>query len=240
MAADRKRCASTCTTHECYKGTAETEGCPVFHHPLMTSEAHHCKLCGDCLTNCPHKSTGLYLRSPLKGAWRLGGAGSYPVAFAYVLLLATPLFLVARNGGRLAEPLVLTAATLVVLGIGFVAAGILPRLLDRKEDADRNVRLRVAAVLAVLAWGPLMADQFANIPILSTFELNASGTNSSLTLLTIAQIGVILFAAVMAMVAVWRVIVRSRREGHEIAPLTRLTLPVLFPAYIAVALVIVL
>jgi transcriptional regulator with AAA-type ATPase domain/polyferredoxin len=240
MAADRKRCASTCTTHECYKGTAETEGCPVFHHPLMTSEAHHCKLCGECLTNCPHGSTGLYLRPPLKGTWRLGGTGSYPTDFAYVLLLATPLFLAVRNGGRLADPSVLTAATLLVLIIGFLAAGILPRLFDRKLEADRDVRLRVAAVLAILAWGPLMADQFANIPILSTIQLSAGETGSSFTLLTIVQVGTILSAAVMAVVAIWRVIVRSRREGHEIAPLTRLTLPVIFPAYVAIALVIVL
>jgi CRP-like cAMP-binding protein/polyferredoxin len=240
MAADRKRCASTCTTHECYKGTAETEGCPVFHHPLMTSEAHHCKLCGDCLTNCPHESTGPYLRPPLKGTWRLGGSGSFPVAFAYVMLLATPLFLAARNGGLLADPLVLSTASLVVLLLGFVAAGVMPRLFDRKQEADRDVRFRVAAVLAVLAWGPLMADQFANIPLLSSFQLTTAGASSHLALLTVAQVGVILAAAALAAIALWRVLVRSRKEGHEIAPLTRLTLPVLFPAYIAVALVIVL
>ena len=240
MAADRKRCASTCTTHECYKGTATSEGCPVFHHPLMTSEAHHCKLCGDCLENCPHGSTGIYLRPPLKGTWRLGGAGSYPVAFAYAILLVGPLFLAARNGGRLAEPLILTIATVALLFIAFITAGLLPRLLDRKRESDRDVRLRVAAVLAVLAWGPIMADQFANITILSTIQLSSGGTGTHLSLLLLAQIGVILFAAVMAMVAIWRVIVRSRREGHELTPLTRLTLPVLFPAYIAIALVIVL
>ena len=240
MAADRKRCASTCATHECYKGTAETEGCPVFHHPLMTSEAHHCKLCGECLTNCPHGATGLYLRPPLKGTWRLGGAGTYPVAFAYVMLLSTPLFLAARNGGRLAEPLILTAATIVVLLLGFAAAGILPRLFNRTQEPDKDVRLRVAAVLAVLAWGPLMADQFANIPILSTFQLSATGAETSFSLLTLAQVGVIVFAAGLATVAIWRVVVRSRNEGHEIAPMARLTLPVLFPAYIAVALYIVM
>jgi transcriptional regulator with AAA-type ATPase domain len=241
MAADRKRCASTCTTHECYKGTSDSSGCPVFHHPLMTSEAHHCKLCGDCLTNCPHGSTGLYLRPPLKGTWRLGGAGSYPVAFASVMLLATPLFLAARNGGRLADPVTLSAAAATVLIVGLSAAGLLPRIFDRKIESDRNVRLRVAAVLAVLAWGPLMADQLANIPVLSTLRLTVgSDAVATLGVLPLAQAAVIVFAALLAVVALWRVLVRSRREGHTLAPLMRLALPVVFPAYVAIALAIVL
>jgi hypothetical protein len=207
----------------------------------MTSEAHHCKLCGDCLTNCPHGSTGLYLRPPLKGTWRLGGAGSYPVAFAYVMLLATPLFLAARNDGRLADPVILTSAAVLVLVLGFIAAGLLPGLFGRNTEMDKAARLRVAAVLAVLAWGPLMADQLANIPVLSSFQLSTGQESEiSLALLPLTQVAAIIFAAGLALIALWRVIVRSRNEGHRIAPLTRLALPVLFPAYVAAALAIVL
>jgi len=82
--------------------------------------------------------------------------------------------------------------------------------------------------------------QLTRVAVLSTFQLSATGAETSVSLLTLAQVGVIVFAAGLATVAIWRVVVRSRNEGHEIAPMARLTLPVLFPAYIAIALLIVM
>lgn len=236
MAADRARCAATCTTHECYKGTDTTEGCPVFHHPLMTSESHHCKLCGDCLTNCPHESTGPYLRPPLKGTWKLGGSGSFPVAFAWVLLLVTPLFLAESRGAVLADPVILTGAAVLALLLGFALAAVARKTLG----GGRDLRLRVAAVLAVLAWGPLMADQFANIPSLGTIQLTASGASSGVALLSVLQIAVILGAALLAAIASWWVLVRSAREGRQVGPLVRFGLPAVGTAYTLGALAIVL
>jgi len=49
-------CASSCTTHACYKGNEELGGCPVFHHPLEGKQAYRCKLCFTCLHTCPHHS----------------------------------------------------------------------------------------------------------------------------------------------------------------------------------------
>ena len=66
LIAKRSVCASSCQTHECYKGSATIPGCTVFHHPIETAQAHHCKLCMDCLHSCPHGSVRVQARAPLR------------------------------------------------------------------------------------------------------------------------------------------------------------------------------
>ena len=77
LTAQRSFCASSCQTHECYTGSASIPGCTVFHHPIESKKAHHCKLCLDCLHSCPHGSSRLQLRPPLAAIWRLD-AGTRP------------------------------------------------------------------------------------------------------------------------------------------------------------------
>jgi CRP-like cAMP-binding protein len=101
VAARRSICASTCTTHDCYKGSSNEPGCPVFHHPQLVSEGHHCKMCLTCLRSCPHGATGLYLRPRLRSAWRLTGSESYVVPLALTLLLLAPVLVAAHGSGRL-------------------------------------------------------------------------------------------------------------------------------------------
>ncbi|MDX2437815.1 MAG: sigma 54-interacting transcriptional regulator, partial [Acidobacteriota bacterium] len=71
LTAKQRVCASTCTTHSCYKGTPEVSGCTVFHHPLEGKQAYRCKLCLDCLQTCPHHSAQVQIRAPLIAVWRL-------------------------------------------------------------------------------------------------------------------------------------------------------------------------
>jgi len=245
LAADRKLCASSCTTHECFRGANEIPGCTVYHHPINTSEAHYCKLCGDCLRSCPHGSTGLYLRPPLQGAWRLGPSGAYPSAFALALLLLAPLFLAAQNTALVARPEILTAA-----GIGAVLVGLLlgPRLpyLLAKRGENAFAAPPVAAAFAVLAWGPLMAVQFGNIPLLAALHLSAARDApwpgrllQNVTLLTVADVAVILLAAAAAGIILWRTRVRCRRELHPIAPLAWQAIIAAWAVSVAVSLFLV-
>jgi transcriptional regulator with AAA-type ATPase domain len=222
LAADRKLCASTCTTHECYRGAKKIPGCTVFHHPLMTSEAHHCKLCGDCLQSCPHESTGIFLRPPTQGAWRLGGSGSYPSAFAVTLLLLAPLFLAAETTEVMKQPVILTASGFGAILIGILIGWRLPKLLGRRGDNSAAAH-RVAASMAVLAWGPLMAVQLRNIPVLGALRIQPDpGTPwpwrliEGTTFLTVACGGVVLFAAVASAVILWRTRKRCRTELRPI------------------------
>jgi len=234
VAADRKRCASTCTTHECFKGSAEGEGCPVFHHPLMVSEAHHCKLCGDCLSTCPHASTTPWIRPPLSGAWRLRGSGSYPAAFAYVLLLAAPLFMATAGHPDQRRPLLLGALFAGALAAGLLASRAFPAILGLRTTGRSDLEPRIAAALAVLAWGPLMAEQLANIPLLSTLRLSTAA-GSSLPLILLAQPAVILLATLFAAVIFWRMQAGPGRT-HSLPLPSRLALGLLLAGYTATVL----
>jgi len=245
LAADRQLCASSCTTHECYKGTDEIPGCTVFHHPLNTCEAHFCKLCGDCLASCPHASTGLYVRPPLQGAWRLGSSGSYPSAFALTLLLLAPLFLAGRTDGPASNAEVLTAAGIAAVAIGLLVGWRLPNLLG-KRGKNTVAAPRVAAALAVLAWGPLMAVQLGNIELLRTLHIRADlGTPwpgrvfHDVTLFTLAAVIVILVAAGAAAIILWRTRVRCRKEFSPIPPMARWVLTMVWIVSVAVSLALV-
>jgi polyferredoxin len=224
LAVDRKICASTCTTHDCYRGTDKAPGCTVFRHPLTTDEAHHCKLCGDCMRSCPHQSPGLYLRPPGQGASRLGESGSYPAGFAVSLLLLAPLFLAVETTEFMKQPVVLTAFGIGSIVIGLLLAWRLPYLLGTQGE-NQAAAQRVAAAFAVLAWGPLMAVQFRNIPLLGDLYVRSASAAAGLgpfsegvTLLTLACIGIVTLAGVASALILWRT---RKRSETELAPIAR-------------------
>ncbi|MGA1795210.1 MAG: sigma 54-interacting transcriptional regulator [bacterium] len=62
-------CAHQCTTDECYHGTAETSGCPMFQHLMFVDNNQTCKLCLKCIRTCPHQSVSLNLRAPGWEIW---------------------------------------------------------------------------------------------------------------------------------------------------------------------------
>lgn len=64
LRADRKVCAAQCSSHECYFGTAGSEGCPYGHVTPTLQSNLDCKLCGQCVKNCPHAAISLNLRVP--------------------------------------------------------------------------------------------------------------------------------------------------------------------------------
>jgi len=223
IAADRSLCASTCTTHACYQGTDKVPGCTVFRHPMNISEAHHCKLCGDCLRSCPHESTGLYLRAPGQGAVRLGGSGRYPSVFALTLLLLAPLFLAADTADVMNQPAVLTASGIGAIVLGLFLGWRLPHFLGTGGENPAAAH-RVAAAFAVLAWGPLMAAQFRNIAVLGDLYVRSEREapwlgpfTEGVTFLTLAGVGVLLLAGAVSAIILWRTRTRCRDESRPIA-----------------------
>jgi transcriptional regulator with AAA-type ATPase domain/polyferredoxin len=64
LRADKNVCSSQCSSHECYFGTDEREGCPFGQvTPTMHSNLN-CKVCGLCVKNCPHGAINVNLRIP--------------------------------------------------------------------------------------------------------------------------------------------------------------------------------
>jgi hypothetical protein len=213
-------CATLCTTHECYKGTPDTPGCSVFHHPLYISDGHNCKLCFKCLRICPHDSVRFYLRPFLQSVWLFGGFARALTPFALSVFFLSMVLLVSSKTGRLQGPLDLTVLAVAAVFLGIALNALLPYLLSDKKEPDHTVSSCAAFGLLILAWGPFMAYQLANIPGLISVRLTA-GTGSLLakffpggevSLLLVFQLAVILLAVLLAAVAFWRTRVYAEKE----------------------------
>lgn len=64
LRADNAICLSRCNTQECYFGAAKAEGCPFGQVVATLHSNQFCKLCGNCVKNCPHSAIRLNLRIP--------------------------------------------------------------------------------------------------------------------------------------------------------------------------------
>lgn len=62
-------CQTQCKKTECYNGTEENPGCPMFQHLLFVDNNQTCKLCLKCIRNCPNQSVSLNLRLPGREIW---------------------------------------------------------------------------------------------------------------------------------------------------------------------------
>ena len=222
VAARRSVCASTCTTHDCYKGNERIPGCPVWHHPQLVSEAHRCKTCLTCLQSCPHDSAGLYLRPRLLSAWRLDSTESYIVPFALTVFFLSPVLILVQKGGVLAEPLWMTVACWLTLAL---AALVAPVLSPMVQDGGRSTALAAATACAllVLGWGPLMAYQMGHIPFFdSLVVVSQPGTwwarwpGPAVTAMTLIRVAWVVFAAILSATILWNANGTARKSGVRI------------------------
>jgi len=87
LRADRNVCASQCTTNDCYVGTKDREGCPFGQMAPTLRSNRFCKLCANCVKNCPHDAINLSLRVPGREIWEMKQVG-YVTAFLVISLFA--------------------------------------------------------------------------------------------------------------------------------------------------------
>ncbi len=57
-------CTTICTSHDCFKGSERANPCPMFLHLQFLSDNRYCKVCLNCIKNCPHNAAHLNLRIP--------------------------------------------------------------------------------------------------------------------------------------------------------------------------------
>lgn len=218
LTAHRGVCASTCRSHDCYKGTSSVPGCSVFHHPLESSQAHHCKLCLDCLQSCPHGSVRIQLRSPLVAITALDQRASGDAMFALSVSLLGLVLLAARAIPGLARP----GPFAVALAAAALGGLVLHRwLLARAGAEERRHVVRVLFAIMIVGWGALVADQVANVPPLAGAYLvipmsaAAAGSGVQLAVLPTLQIVILVVAAILALVAMARIRAEDERNGDR-------------------------
>ncbi len=64
-------CIAECSSNECYVGTADNVGCQFGHAGPRLRSNRVCRLCGQCVKNCPHSAITLNLRPPGEEIWQL-------------------------------------------------------------------------------------------------------------------------------------------------------------------------
>ncbi|EHQ90901.1 cyclic nucleotide-binding domain-containing protein [Desulfosporosinus youngiae] len=84
--ADAAVCLNKCTTFECYVGTKNVPGCPMSQHLPFLDNNLDCKLCFNCVRNCPNGSVQVNLRLAGREVWHLVRANQGYVVFIGVML----------------------------------------------------------------------------------------------------------------------------------------------------------
>ncbi|MBM4329342.1 MAG: cyclic nucleotide-binding domain-containing protein [Deltaproteobacteria bacterium] len=62
-------CLSKCDTQYCYYGVNGKEGCPFGQVSATLHSNQFCKICGNCIKNCPYDAISLNLRFPGQELW---------------------------------------------------------------------------------------------------------------------------------------------------------------------------
>lgn len=76
LRADRNVCASQCVSNECFVGARGRDGCPFGQMVPSLHSNRFCKMCGNCVKNCPHGAINLNLRVPGREIWEMKQVGA--------------------------------------------------------------------------------------------------------------------------------------------------------------------
>jgi polyferredoxin len=228
-------CASSCTTHVCYKGTPELSGCPVFHHPLEGKQAYRCKLCFGCLHACPHHSANLQIRPPLAATWRLDAGAKDLALFATTVTLLALAWVAARAFDVLHDPVRFSVLTILV----FVAGVSLHQVIMALAVSHRRteIMIRIAMTLMILGWAALMTGQLANVAFFDQASVTIAPPSwfqgwptLEFSLLAALQVFVVLAGLALALISLGQVNFRGSTFWTRIG---RRAIPVVFVAYSA-------
>ena len=136
------------------------------------------------------------------------------VPFALVVFNLTLLLLAAQRFSWAAGAFGFTVLSISAMGLAVAFTRLFSRLLPVEQDPA--IVSRIVFGLLILGWGPFMAVHLGNIPQLDTVWIYASSDSiwnqvfgaTELSVLTLLQYMVILFSALVAGIAFWRI--RSR------------------------------
>jgi polyferredoxin len=242
LTAKQSVCASSCTTHACYKGNDERGGCPVFHHPLEGKQAYRCKLCFDCLHTCPHHSANLQLRPPLAATWRLDGGAKDVAMFAVAVTLLALAWVAARTFEVFQGPIRFSLLTVLVLVVGVSLYHVVMGFAVTHRRTE--IMIKVAMAMMILGWAALMTSQFANVAFFDQARVTIAPPSwfqawptLEFSLLTALQVLVVVVGLLLALVSLAQVNFRGTTLWTRIG---RRVLPVVFITYSGAVLFLLL
>ncbi len=152
--ADATVCLNKCTTFECYVGKGNVPGCPMSQHLPFLDNNLDCKLCFNCVRNCPNGSVQVNLRLAGREVWHLVRVNQGYVVFIGVMLaILLPLNYFAPLQGNWPSTTSKVWFSLSYWGAGF-AGGMLTWTIAKpfkKKAASLRVKLVFAFTPLVLA-----------------------------------------------------------------------------------------
>jgi polyferredoxin/CRP-like cAMP-binding protein len=242
LTARQSVCASSCTTHACYKGNDELSGCPVYHHPLEGRQAYRCKLCFDCLHACPHHSANLQLRPPLAATWRLDPEAKDLAMFALTVTFLALAWVAARTTDLFQGPMRFTVLTALVLVIGVSLHHVTMALAVTHRRTE--ILVKVAAATMIIGWAALMTGQLANVAFFDQARVTIDPPSwfqawptLEFSLLSALQVFVMLVGLALALISLGQIDFRGTSFWTRIG---RRSLPVVFTVYAAAVLALLL
>ncbi|QGG48637.1 cyclic nucleotide-binding domain-containing protein [Heliorestis convoluta] len=91
--AETSLCLNQCTTFDCYKGKGQIAGCPMSQHLAYLDNNIDCKLCLNCVRNCPNDAVEVNLRIPGRELWQLVRVNQgYVIFVAALVAILVPIF----------------------------------------------------------------------------------------------------------------------------------------------------
>lgn len=145
--ADATVCLNKCTTFECYVGQGNVPGCPMSQHLPYLDNNLDCKLCFNCVRNCPNGSVRVNLRLAGREVWNLVRVNQGYVVFIGVMLaILVPLNYFAAFQGNWPSTSSKVWFSLCYWGAG-LAGGMLAWLIA-KPFKTKAASLRVKLVFA--------------------------------------------------------------------------------------------
>jgi ferredoxin len=173
---------TTCTTHECIRGSATIPGCQTHLFQPRKHGNLDCTFCLDCVHSCPHTNVGILATVPGRTLWAdpfrsgIGRFSRRPDLAALVVLLVFGAF---ANAAGMIEPVVewqdrlrlsagdppqlaITTASyalaLIILPLAAIAlAAAASRRFARLDDSTLNTATRFAFALVPIGFGMWLA-----------------------------------------------------------------------------------
>jgi hypothetical protein len=160
--------------------------------------------------------------------WRLDSSAADLSLFALTVTLLALGLVAARSFGVLATPLNFTLLFVLTIIAGLALHSAI--MTVAASDRRKATMIRIGMSLMILGWAALMTSQLANIVVLNDAwivlppsDLLPSWMPSELQLLTVLQIGLVLFGLILALVSLGHVNFRGTsiwtRIGRRIAPI---------------------
>lgn len=163
--ADPAVCLNKCTTFDCYVGTKGVSGCPMSQHLPFLDNNLDCKLCFNCVRNCPNGSVQVNLRLAGREVWNLVRVNQGFVVFIGVMLaILIPLYYFAEFQQVEVSSAWKVWFSLCFWGAGLMGGGLGWLLAKPFKTKAASLRVKIAFAFTPLVLAGHIMYQISFVP----------------------------------------------------------------------------